>query len=162
MTEKWAEKRRVAINVNGEQRELLVDPKQTLLNVLREELRLTGAKCGCNQGVCGTCTVLVDGLPMRSCLLLPVMLEGSAITTIEGLEAEGRLHPVQQAFVKYGALQCGFCTPGMVLAAKALLDSNAAPRLDEIRHALGGNICRCTGYAKIVEAVAALARRIPA
>jgi carbon-monoxide dehydrogenase small subunit len=151
----------IRLAVNGEERELFVACERTLLSVLREDLGLTGAKCGCNQGVCGACTVLVDGAAMRACLLLPAMLTHRAITTIEALEVDGELHPVQDALMQHGGLQCGFCTPGMVLAAKALLDTNGAPTVHEIRHALGGNICRCTGYVKIIEAVTALTQRTP-
>ncbi len=148
----------IELEVNGERRELLVDARRTLLSVLRDDLALTGAKNACNQGVCGACTVLVDGEAMRACLLLPVALQGRAITTIEGLAAaDGALHPVQQAFIDHGALQCGFCTPGMVLAAKAFLDAHPAPTTEDIRHGLGGNLCRCTGYTKILEAVQAAA-----
>lgn len=153
-----SETMRVTLQVNGEARALDIDPRRTLLAVLREDLGLTGAKCGCNQGVCGTCTVLADGRPIRACLALAAAMSGRAVTTIEGLAAAGELHPVQRAFVEHGALQCGFCTPGMVLAAKALLDEDPDPDVDTIRHALGGNLCRCTGYVKIVDAVRACAR----
>ena len=148
---------RTSLTVNGDTRELLVPPERTLLAVLREDLRLTGAKNGCNEGVCGACMVLVDGEPVCSCISLAVTLSGRAITTIEGLETAGNLHPVQEAFVQEGAVQCGFCMPGMLISAKALLDRNPRPTVDEIRHALGSNICRCSGYTKVVSAIASLA-----
>ena len=152
MTDKQA----VTLSVNGDRYDLLAEPRQTLLQVLREQLSLTGTKCGCNNGVCGSCTVLIDDLPMRACLTLAVAVTDREITTIEGLETDGELHPVQQAFVEYQGMQCGFCTPGMVIAAKALLDRNPNPTLDEIRNELSGNLCRCTGYVKIVDAVLSL------
>ncbi len=141
------------LSVNHEDCLLLVRSHATLLEVLREDLGLTGTKHGCELGECGACTVLVDGTPQLSCLLLPAQVEGTAVTTIEGLARGSELHPVQQAFVAQGGLQCGYCTPGMVLAAKALLDENPAPSRDEIKEALAGNLCRCTGYAGIIEAV---------
>ena len=153
MTDKQA----VTLSINGDPYEVLADPRQTLLQVLREQLSLTGTKCACNNGVCGSCTVLADGLPMRACLMLAVAATDREITTIEGLEADGELHPVQQAIIDHQGLQCGFCTPGMVIAAKALLDSNPNPTLDEIREELSGNLCRCTGYVKIADAVLSLA-----
>ena len=149
------EKKMLVLRVNGEEQELLIHPHRTLAEVLREELQLTGTKQSCNEGACGTCTVLLDGLPVRSCLLLAADAEGREITTIEGLAREGELHPLQASFVKHYAIQCGFCTPGMILTAKALLDANPNPTDEEIRHAISGNICRCTGYAKIVEAIKA-------
>lgn len=149
---------RTSLTVNGDTHELLVAPERTLLAVLREDLRLTGAKRGCDEGVCGACLVLVDGEPVCACIALAVPLSGRAITTIEGLETAGRLHPVQQAFVQEGAVQCGFCMPGMLLSAKALLDRNPRPTIGDIRHALGSNLCRCSGYTKVVSAVASLAR----
>jgi len=150
-----AEKKKINLRVNGEVHTLLVAPHLTLLEVLREELHLTGAKESCGRGACGTCTVLLDGEPVRSCLLLAAEAEGRQVTTIEGLGRQGALHPIQEAFVAHHAVQCGFCTPGMVLTAKALLDKTPDPTDEEIRLALSGNICRCTGYAKIVEAVKA-------
>ena len=153
MTDKQA----VTLSINGDPYEVLADPRQTLLQVLREQLSLTGTKCGCNNGVCGSCTVLSDGLPMRACLMLAVAATDREITTIEGLEADGELHPVQQAIIDHQGLQCGFCTPGMVISAKALLDQNPNPTLDEIREELSGNLCRCTGYVKIADAVLSLA-----
>ena len=143
----------LALSVNHEERLILVRPYATLLEVLREDLGLTGTKHGCELGECGACTVLLDGTPRLSCLLLPAQVEGAEVTTIEGLARGPELHPVQQAFVARGGLQCGYCTPGMVLTAKALLDENPAPSRDEIKEALAGNLCRCTGYASIIEAV---------
>lgn len=140
-------------SVNGRAHEMLVKPYATLLEVLREDLRLTGTKHGCEAGECGACVVLVDGTPQLSCLVLPGQVEGSEITTIEGVSDGGTLHPVQQAFMDHGALQCGYCTPGMVLSSKALLDSNPTPSREEIKEALSGNLCRCTGYVSIIEAV---------
>jgi carbon-monoxide dehydrogenase small subunit len=147
------EKRIIQLTVNGEEYEAVVTPNQTLLEVLREGLALTGTKEGCGEGACGTCTVLLDGKPVRSCLILAVEVQGREITTIEGLAPMGELHPVQRAFVEHGAIQCGFCTPGMILTAKALLDENPNPTEQEARQAISGNVCRCTGYAKIVEAM---------
>jgi carbon-monoxide dehydrogenase small subunit len=149
------EKKSVILRVNGEEQELLIHPHRTLAEVLREELQLTGTKQSCNEGACGSCTVLLDGLPVRSCLLLAADVEGREITTIEGLAEEGTLHPLQASFVEHYAIQCGFCTPGMILTAKALLDTNPNPTDKEIRQAISGNICRCTGYAKIIEAIKA-------
>lgn len=150
-------KKIVKLTVNGEPCEVTIDVNRTLLEVLRENLSLTGTKESCGQGACGSCTVLLDGLPVRSCLLLAVEAEGRDITTIEGLSQGGKLHPVQEAFIEHHAIQCGFCSPGMILTAFALLAANPRPTEDEIRLALSGNICRCTGYAKIVAAVRALA-----
>jgi len=129
----------------------------TVLDLLRDGLSLTGTKDGCGEGVCGTCTVLADGRPIRACLVLAAHVRGRALVTVEGLETEGRLDPLQTAFAERGAAQCGFCTPGMLLAAKALLAENPAPTAQEVREALSGNLCRCTGYVKIVEAVLAAA-----
>ena len=146
------------LSVNGEERELLVRPYATLLEVLREELRLTGTKHGCELGECGACTVLVGGVPQLSRLLLPAQVEGAEVTTIEGLADGATLDAVQRAFMERGGLQCGYCTPGMVLAARALLDANPSPTREEIREALAGNLCRCTGYAGILDAVEDAAR----
>jgi carbon-monoxide dehydrogenase small subunit len=143
--------------VNEEPREIAVEPWWTLLDVLRDQLELTGAKKGCDRGDCGACTVLLDGKPIVSCTTLAVQAHGRRVTTIEGLMSEGQPHPLQQAFVDVGAVQCGFCTPGMVLAAKALLDEKPSPTEDDVREAIAGNLCRCTGYAKIVEAVLSVA-----
>jgi aerobic-type carbon monoxide dehydrogenase small subunit (CoxS/CutS family) len=150
----------VALNVNGERAELLLPVHKTLLEVLREDMQLTGTKHGCELGECGTCTVLIDGRPELSCLLLPIQLEGRAITTVEGLANGSQLHPLQQAFAELGAAQCGYCTPGILLASKSLLDDNRTPSRDEIREALAGNLCRCTGYVKILEAVQLAAERM--
>jgi carbon-monoxide dehydrogenase small subunit len=150
----------LTLEVNGERFDVLVPVHRTLLEVLREDLGLAGTKHGCELGECGTCTVLVDGRPELSCLLLPIQLEGRAITTIEGMGSTARLHPLQEAFAELGAAQCGYCTPGMLLGAKALLDVNPAAGRDEIKDALSGNLCRCTGYVKIVEAVELAARRL--
>ena len=150
----------VALQVNGERTELLLPVHKTLLEVLREDMQLTGTKHGCELGECGTCTVLVDGRPELSCLLLPIQLEGRAITTIEGLASGSHLHPLQQAFAELGAAQCGYCTPGILLASKSLLESNRRPSRDEIREALAGNLCRCTGYQKILDAVELAAGRM--
>jgi carbon-monoxide dehydrogenase small subunit len=156
------EKMNVTLRVNGDEYDLLIHPHRTLAEVLREELHLTGTKQSCNEGACGTCTVLLDGLPVRSCLLLAMEMEGREIMTIEGLARENELHPVQQAFVEHYAIQCGFCSPGMILVAKALLDKNPNPTEEEIRDAISGNICRCTGYAKIVEAIQAASQAMRA
>ena len=147
------------LRVNGEDVELLLAVHRTLLEVLREDLGLTGTKHGCELGECGTCTVLVDGRPQLSCLLLPVQLGGREITTVEGLGSTAELNPLQQAFADLGAAQCGYCTPGMLLAASALLERNPRPARRQIQEALAGNLCRCTGYAKIVEAVELAATR---
>jgi aerobic-type carbon monoxide dehydrogenase small subunit (CoxS/CutS family) len=150
MEREW---RFITLQVNGERHTLAVPVYKTLLEVLREDLNLTGTKHGCELGECGACTVLVDGEPVLSCLVLPVDLEGREILTIEGLMEGGRLHPLQIAFAETGAAQCGYCTPGIVLSAKALLDRNPVPTRQEIREALSGNLCRCTGYLHILEAV---------
>jgi len=150
----------VRMKVNGVWKEASVQPETTLLEVLRDTWGLTGAKRGCDEGDCGACTVLLDGKPVNSCLVLAIRLDGREITTIEGLGKEDRLHPLQSAFIHHGALQCGFCGPGMILSAKALLDSNPNPTEGEIRQALAGNICRCTGYSKIIEAVQSASRMI--
>lgn len=154
------------LRVNGIGHSVLAAPHRTLLEVLREDLGLTGAKEGCGVGACGTCTVLLDGAPVRSCLTLACEAQGAEILTIEGLadtwpgRAEGELHPVQEAFVHHHGIQCGFCTPGMILSAVALLNENPGPTEAEVRHALSGQVCRCTGYAKIVESVLGAARRL--
>jgi carbon-monoxide dehydrogenase small subunit len=145
----------IQLRVNGELYEVAVHPHWTLLEVLREELDLTGAKKGCDAGDCGGCTVILDGKPVVSCLTLAVEADGRDILTIEGLAQNGQLHPIQNAFVEHGAIQCGFCTPGMIMSAKALLDENPNPTEEEVRRAIAGNLCRCTGYVKIVEAILA-------
>jgi carbon-monoxide dehydrogenase small subunit len=142
--------------VNCEEQSVLADTRDTLLDLLRDRLGLTGTKEGCGNGNCGTCTVLMDGAPVNACLVLALEAPGRAIVTIEGLTA-GELHPLQQALVQHAGTQCGFCTPGIVLSAKALLDENPRPSEVQIRHAIAGNLCRCTGYGKIVEAIAAVA-----
>ena len=141
------------IAANGQKHEITVEPCRTLIDVLRNDLGLTGVKEGCGNGNCGSCTVLIDGQPANSCLVLVGEVEGKEITTIESLSQQGKLHPLQQAFIDEGAVQCGFCTPGVILSAKALLDSNPHPEEDEVRHAIAGNLCRCTGYDKIVRAI---------
>jgi aerobic-type carbon monoxide dehydrogenase small subunit (CoxS/CutS family) len=148
------------LDVNGERKELLVPVHKTLLEVLREDMQLTGTKHGCELGECGTCTVLIDGKPELSCLLLPVQLEDRPITTIEGMARGSDLHPLQQAFTELGAAQCGYCTPGILLAAKSLLEADAHPTRDAIREALAGNLCRCTGYSKILAAVELASERM--
>jgi Aerobic-type carbon monoxide dehydrogenase, small subunit CoxS/CutS homologs len=150
----------VVLDVNGERTELLLPVHKTLLEVLREDMQLTGTKHGCELGECGTCTVLIDGRPELSCLVLPVQVEGRAITTVEGMAKGSELHPLQQAFAELGAAQCGYCTPGILLSAKSLLESNARPSRGEIREALAGNLCRCTGYAKILDAIELAASRM--
>jgi len=150
----------VTLVVNGERAQLLVPVHKTLLEVLREDMQLTGTKHGCELGECGTCTVLIDDKPELSCLVLPVQIEGRSITTVEGMAGGSELHPLQQAFAELGAAQCGYCTPGILLSAKSLLEVNHRPSRDDIREALAGNLCRCTGYAKILDAVELAARRM--
>ena len=146
------------MTVNGETRTASVPPETTLLKLLREELNLTGAKLGCDVGDCGACTVIVDGKSVNSCLMLAGQADGCDILTIEGLATVERLHPIQQLFEEKGSLQCGFCGPGVIMSAKALLDSNPDPTELEIRDALAGNLCRCTGYTKMIEAIQAVAQ----
>ena len=153
-------KAQLTLTVNGEARDVIVPVHKSLLEVLREDLNLTGTKHGCELGECGTCTVLVDGLPVLSCLALPVELQGREIKTVEGMAENGHLHPLQQAFAELGAAQCGYCTPGILLTAEALLDDNPAPSRQEVREALAGNLCRCTGYTKILDAVELAALRM--
>ena len=152
------EKQIIKLTVNGTEHQIAVYPNAMLMSVLRDELGLTGAKEGCQDGSCGTCTVLVDGKAVRSCLLLAMEAEGKEIVTIEGLAHGQELHPIQQSFVDHGAIQCGFCSPGMILTAKALLDENPHLTEQEVREAISGNLCRCTGYVNIVAAVMAVAR----
>ncbi len=151
------EKQLIQLTVNGEDHDVVVTPNQTLVEVLREDLELTGTKVGCDEGACGTCTVLMDGKPVRSCLTLAIEAQGKSIETIEGLASGGELHPVQKAFIEHGAIQCGFCTPAMILTSKAFLEQNPHPTEEEVRRAISGVVCRCTGYAKIVEAIMAAA-----
>jgi len=150
----------LTLTINGEERDVLAPAHKTLLEVLREELNLTGTKHGCELGECGTCTVLVDGDPILSCLALPVECQGREIRTVEGMAEGGRLHPLQQAFAELGAAQCGYCTPGILLTAEALLVDVPTPTREEIKHALAGNLCRCTGYTKILDAVELAALRM--
>ena len=147
-------RKQIELKVNGVKREILVAPNELLLNVLRDRLGLTGSKYGCGIGECGSCTVLVDGEPILACLTLAIGVNGSDIVTIEGVsKPDGRLHPIQENFLEQGAIQCGFCTPGMIMMGKALLDENPRPTEDQIREYIRGNICRCTGYTQIVKAI---------
>ncbi len=150
----------ITLMVNEEPYEVLIKPSETLMHVLREKLGLTGAKHGCDTGKCGACTVLIDGKLVRSCLTFAISVQNREITTIEGLVKNGDLHPIQKAFIKHGAVQCGFCTPGMILLTKAFLEENPRPTEDEIRKALSANICRCTGYVKIIEAIQAVSEEM--
>ena len=150
----------ITLLVNGEPYNLTVPPNKTLLEVLRDDLELMGTREGCGVGACGACTVLIDGIPVRSCLTLAVDVQGLSITTIEGLAEGDELHPVQEAFVERHAIQCGYCSSGMILTAKALLDKKKRPTKDEIKKAISGNICRCTGYAKIEDAIATAAKKL--
>lgn len=149
-------KKVLRLKVNGNSYEVAVAPNRTLCDLLRYDLGLTGTKRGCEMGECGSCTVLMDGRPVNSCLVLALQASGREIQTVEGLETEKGLHPLQEAFVEHGAIQCGFCTPGMLLSAKSLLERNPSPTETEIRTAISGNLCRCTGYQKIVEAIHSL------
>src|SRR6266498_1081053 len=160
MPEEKSQRSIIRFTLNGEMAELAFASHKTLLEVLREDLGLTGTKHGCELGECGTCTVLVDGEPALSCLALPVELPGREIKTVEGMADGGRLHPLQQAFAELGAAQCGYCTPGILLTAEALLDDNPTPSRDEVRIALAGSLCRCTGYTKILDAVELAALRM--
>ncbi|MBU1626864.1 (2Fe-2S)-binding protein [bacterium] len=150
-------KKKINLKVNDIDYELLVDDNRLLVDVIREDLELTGTKKGCGIGDCGVCTVLLDGIPTFSCLVLALQASGSEITTIEGIADGNKLHPIQQAFIDHGAIQCGFCTPGMVLSSLALLKKNPDPDIRDVRIALSGNLCRCTGYQKIFDAVLAAA-----
>jgi aerobic-type carbon monoxide dehydrogenase small subunit (CoxS/CutS family) len=153
-------KQKIELEVNGKTQEVFVEPWKTLLEVLREDLGLTGVKMGCDDGNCGGCTVIVDGQAIKSCLMLALQARGKQILTIEGLGSAENLHPLQQAFIDHFAVQCGYCTPGMIMAAKALLDEKPEATEEDIRENLHGNICRCTGYVKIVEAVEAARDRM--
>lgn len=148
----------ILLKVNGTNYHVTVEPRRTLVEVLRENLGLTGTKKSCNEGDCGACTVLMDGRPVASCLVLAMDAQGKEILTIEGLSEGEKLHPIQEAFLKHGAIQCGFCTPGMVMSAKALLDENPEPTATEIRKAISGNLCRCTGYQHIVDSIMAASK----
>ncbi len=150
---------KVSFVINGKKREVEIPPNISLLELLRDHLNLTGTKRGCEVGECGACTVLLDGKPVYACLLLAPKVDGRQITTIEGIGEEGELHFLQEAFITHGAVQCGFCTPGMILAAKALIDENPYPSKEEIEEAISGNLCRCTGYWQIVKAIEAGRRR---
>lgn len=150
----------IELKINGDSQELAVSPHRTLLDLLREELGLMGSKDGCNVGECGACTVLLDGEPVLSCLTLAVRCRGREVVTIEGLAREGKLHPLQEAFVYEGAVQCGYCTPGFIMMAKSILDLNPDPSDKEIRDGLTGNLCRCTGYVKIIRAIRVAAEKI--
>ena len=143
----------IELNINGETKEVAIKEHSTLLQVLRNDLRMTGSKRGCDHGECGSCTVLVDGKAVLSCLQLAVSMQGKRIETIEGLAKGGELHPLQRSFLENGAVQCGFCSPGMILTAKALIDANPRPTDEDIKRAIGGNYCRCTGYSQIIESV---------
>lgn len=151
------EKQTIELIVNGSHVRAEVDPTRLLVDFLREDLGLTGTKKGCGVGECGACTIIMDGVAVDSCLVLAAAADGTTVTTIEGVAEKGKLHPLQQSFIDHGAVQCGFCTPGMVLAGKALLDDNPNPSRHEIQVAMSGNVCRCTGYKKIIDAVAAVA-----
>lgn len=150
----------IELKVNGDSFQIIVEPRRTLLEALREDIRLTGTKRGCDTSDCGLCTVIVDGKPVLSCLVLAVDAQGKDILTVEGLARDGQLHPLQKAFIDHGAIECGFCTPGMLLTGKALLDENPCPSEQEVRQAIAGNFCRCTGYAKIVEAILAASKKL--
>lgn len=149
-------KRHIALNVNGEEYDIEIEPNRLLLHALRDDIGLTGTKEGCSIGVCGACSVIVGGRLISSCLTLAVACQGKEITTIEGLAKDGKLHPLQQAFLEYGGFQCGICTPGQIIAAKALLDSNPHPTEEEVKEWMSGNLCRCTGYYKIFESIMAV------
>ena len=150
----------LVLTVNGEERHLEIEPRRTLLEVLREDLELTGARRGCEENFCGACTVLLDGAAVHSCSILAVQARGREVTTIEGLAVDGLLHPLQEAFVEYGAVQCGYCTPGIIMSALAFLSGNPRPTDEEVRQALVGNLCRCTGYVKIVQAIQSAAGKM--
>jgi carbon-monoxide dehydrogenase small subunit len=150
----------INLKINGETYKFNIKPNTLLLDLIRDEIGLTGTKRGCDTGECGACTVLIDGKPVNSCLVLAVEANGKNILTIEGLAENGQLHPLQEAFIEEGAVQCGFCTPGMLLSAKALLDANSNPKEEEIKKAIAGNLCRCTGYIKIIKAITSAAEKM--
>ncbi len=152
--------RKISVTVNGRKVDVGVSPSETLIEFLRERLGLSGTKEGCATGDCGACTVILNGKAVNSCLVLAVETHGTSVTTIEGLSSDGELHPLQQAFIDNGTVQCGFCTPGMIMSAKALLDENPNPSVDDIRLGLAGNLCRCTGYVNITAAVTAAAKEL--
>lgn len=151
---------KIELTVNGENREVYVKPHTRLLDILREDLGLTGTKEGCGKGECGACTVIMDDKVVTSCLVLAIQADGSEILTVEGLTKEDKLHPIQESFIEKGAVQCGFCIPGMIMSSKKLLDDNKNPTDDDIKRALSGNICRCTGYVKIIDAVKSAAHKM--
>ena len=151
-------KKIIELTVNGENYEVAIEPWRTLLEVLRDTLNLTGTKEACGKGDCGACTVLLDGKTVNSCLILAIEAQGKNILTIEGLAHDGQLDPVQQSFINHGAIQCGFCSPGMIISAKALLDKNPHPSADEVKESISGNLCRCPGYTKIIEAILAASK----
>ncbi len=153
-------KHSINLKINGEPYEVSVKPNTTLLDLLRDEIGLTGTKKGCDTGQCGACTVLLDAKPINSCLVLAVDANGKEVLTIEGLASDGKLHPLQEAFIQEGAVQCGYCTSGMILSAKALLDENPTPKEEEVKKAIAGNLCRCTGYIRIVKAILNVAERL--
>jgi carbon-monoxide dehydrogenase small subunit len=154
-------KKMINFTLNGDPVQVEIEPHLTLLQLLREKLELTGTKEGCGMGECGACTVLLDGKSINACIFPAMEVEGKNLTTIEGLtDGQGNLHPIQKAFIEYGAVQCGFCSPGMVLSAKALLDENPKPTEEEIRNGIAGNLCRCTGYVQIVQAIKAVSKQI--
>jgi carbon-monoxide dehydrogenase small subunit len=150
----------ISFTLNGKLQELEIEPHELLLDVIRERLGLTGVKRSCDVQVCGACTLLVDGKPVSGCTTLAFEVRGRSVLTIEGLAENGKLHPLQEAFIEHGGFQCGFCTPGMILAAKALLDENPTPTEEELKHYMHGNICRCTGYKKIIESIMAAAKKM--
>ena len=154
-------KKPLQITVNGEPKQVLVEPYYSLLDTLRDELHLTGAKKGCDEGDCGACTVLLNGNPVTSCLVLAHSAHDGEVITIEGVANGPELHPVQQAFVEHGGLQCGYCTPGIIMSTLGFLESDEEPTVENIKHALGGNLCRCTGYSKVIEAVVAAVESTP-